>query len=66
MSYVKVTLDGQTHELNPANLCLLRDQIASQASNISILEAIKLKDAMGISVKQLMSFLAGLKSNGIR
>jgi hypothetical protein len=66
MSYVKVTLDGQTHELNPENLCLVRDQIVAQAGDIGIIEAIKLAAALKITIPQLMAFMSGLKSNGIR
>ena len=61
MSYIKVCLDGQTHELNPANLCTLRDQIASQADNLSIFEMLKLANALNLSTGQLVQFLTGLK-----
>ena len=59
--YCKVTLDGVTHELNPANLKLLRNQISDQATNLSVIEIMALKNALGISGGQLMSFITGLK-----
>jgi len=61
MAYCKVTLDGVTHELNPQNLKLLRNQITDQAANLSVIEIMALKNALGISVGQLMSFISGLK-----
>jgi len=61
MSYIKVCLDGQTHTLTPENLCTLRDQIASQADNLSIFEMLKLANAMKLSTGQLIQFLTGLK-----
>jgi len=63
MAYVKVTLDGVTHELNPQNLCILRDQIQEQCGQIGFLEAANLAVALKVSVKQLMQFLTGLKKN---
>ena len=61
MSYIKVCLDGQTHELNPTNLVLLRDQITKQADSLSIFESIKLANALQITGGQLIQFLTGLK-----
>ena len=61
MSYVKVTLDGVTHELNPANLCILRDQITAQKDNLSVFESLKLANALNISAGQLIQFMTSLK-----
>jgi hypothetical protein len=61
MSYIRVTLDGVTHELNPANLCTLRDQITKQADSLSIFESIKLANALQITGSQLIQFMTGLK-----
>ena len=61
MAYCKVTLDGVTHELNPENLCLLRDQITKQADSLSIFESIKLANALQITGSQLIQFMTGLK-----
>ena len=59
--YIRVKIDGVEIELNPANLKLLRNQITEQAANLSFLEIMALKNALGISVGQLMSFISGLK-----